>query len=163
MMGSHTTVNGIITELGSFFDQKVVLEAACGSGDFAGAVRATAQKVLAIDVSIDHVDKDNSEDKGVFYLGMNAAAMGFVAGCFDTIVFFNALAQIRKDLNGIFPECMRVSKMAGAVLFITTWKWDYPLHAHVLGAPGVRIQDDQETRRFRLTVVRQPLIIPDTN
>ena len=158
-MTSDIILNEIITELSSFFHDKVVLEAACGSGNFAIGLKNTARKVIAIDVSVGHVYEQNMKDGNVEFLEMNASAMGFDGGCFHTIVFFNALAHIKKDLNGILRECLRILKKEGSIIFISTWKLDYALHDLISAASTVGIQADQETKQFRATIAKKPSMI----
>ena len=122
-------------------------------------IKKKARKIVAIDVSVDHVLEENLKDGNVEFIEMNASSMGFDDGCFQTIVFFNALAHIQKDLHGILTECLRILKKEGSILFITTWKLDYALHDHVIAASPVGIRTDKETKQFRVTIAKKPSMI----
>jgi ubiquinone/menaquinone biosynthesis C-methylase UbiE len=141
----------IIKELIDFFDNRTILEVACGTGAFSHEVDRVANRIVAIDVMKNiNVEKNKNN---IDFIKMDAQSMGFKDSVFDTIVFYNALAHIKKDILRILIECFRVLNNRGVIVFISTWPLDYQLHSYIINAPGGKISLDRNDNGFRVTVV----------
>ena len=71
-----------------------VLEIACGTADFSLAAAETARSVTAIDLDDCRLSPAARSTDGVRFQRMDAAAMTFPDGSFDTAVLYNALGHL---------------------------------------------------------------------
>ena len=136
---------------------KMVLEVGCGKAPFSMAIRGISKKVIAIDVALHLIEKNNQGGEKIQFIKMDAKSMGFRKGIFDTIVFYNALAHVKKNIVEIMQECFRVLTETGVILFISTWKLDFPLHKIIFEACLGKIIEDRKGDGFRVTTVRNEL------
>jgi ubiquinone/menaquinone biosynthesis C-methylase UbiE len=146
-----------VNEWIGFLKGKTVLEAGCGKAPFSIALRGISKKIIAIDVANHLTEKINLDGKKIQFIKMDAKSMGFRNGVFDTIVFYNALAHVRKTMDEIMQECFRVLTKTGVILLVSTWKLDYPLHKNIFEACRGKIIDDRKGDGFRVTTVKNEL------
>lgn len=83
-----------------------VLEIACGTADFSLAAE-TARSVTAIDLDDCRLSPAARSTDGVRFQRMDAAAMTFPDGSFDTAVLYNALGHLTAILPEVIPEALR--------------------------------------------------------
>ncbi len=84
-----------------------VLEIACGTADFSLAAAETARSVTAIDLDDCRLSPAARSTDGVRFQRMDAAAMTFPDGSFDTAVLYNALGHLTAILPEVIPEALR--------------------------------------------------------
>lgn len=135
---------------------KLVLEVGCGKAPFSIAISRISKKVIAIDVAY-HLIISNQGGEKIQFIKMDAKSMGFRNGIFEIIVFYNALAHVKKNIVEIMQECFRVLTEIGVILFISTWKLDFPLHKTVFEACWGKMIEDRKGDGFRVTMVRNDL------
>ena len=136
---------------------KTVLEVGCGKAPFSMGISGISKKVIAIDVANHLIEKNNHGGKKIQFIRMDAKSMGFGKGVFDIIVFYDALAHVKKNIIEIMQECFRVLTETGVILFISTWKLDCPLHKIIFEACRGKIIEDRKGDGFRVTMVRNEL------
>ena len=71
-----------------------VLEIACGTADFSLAAAETARSVTAIDLDDCRLSPAVRSGGSVCFQRMDAAALSFPGGSFDTAVLYNALGHL---------------------------------------------------------------------
>ena len=84
-----------------------VLEIACGTADFSLAAAETARSVTTIDLDDCRLSPAARSTDGVRFQRMDAAAMTFPDGSFDTAVLYNALGHLTAILPEVIPEALR--------------------------------------------------------
>jgi ubiquinone/menaquinone biosynthesis C-methylase UbiE len=58
---------------------------------------------------------------------MDAAAMRFGDGSFDTAVLYNAVFHLEEQLDAVLRECLRVLRPGGLFCAISSWSLDRPV------------------------------------
>ena len=114
-------------------EDKVVLEAACGTADFSLAASEYTDKVVCIDIDDSRLNHDIERQEKINFLKMDAVKMAFEDETFDTIVLYNALYHIESQYEQIIAECKRVLKRKGQIIIIGTWKLDVSLMLEKFG------------------------------
>lgn len=100
-----------------------VLEIACGTADFSLAAE-TARSVTAIDLDDCHLSPAARSTDGVRFQRMDAAAMTFPDGSFDTAVLYNALGHLTAILPEVIPEALRVLRHGGTLIVCSSFSLD---------------------------------------
>lgn len=103
---------------------KKVLEAACGTADFSIEASKIAQSVNCIDLESFRLNPKITECPNIIFEKMDAAALSFEDGYFDTAVVYNALAHLETVLESVLSECLRVTRQGGRVCFISSFSID---------------------------------------
>lgn len=85
-----------------------VLEIACGTADFSLAAAETARSVTAIDLDDCRLSPAVRSGGSVCFQRMDAAALSFPDGSFDTAVLYNALGHLTAILPAVLSEALRV-------------------------------------------------------
>lgn len=108
-------------------DRRDVLEVACGSGEFSLAAAETAASVVCIDLDNSRLLPGIGEQENLRFRRMDAAAMRFGNGSFDTVVLCNALFHLDDMLPAVLDECLRVLRPGGLLCAISSWSLDKPV------------------------------------
>ena len=90
-----------------------VLEIACGTADFSLAAAETARSVTAIDLDDCRLSPAVRSGGSVCFQRMDAAALSFPDGSFDTAVLYNALGHLTAILPAVLSEALRVLRPGG--------------------------------------------------
>ena len=101
-----------------------VLEIACGTADFSLAAAETARSVTAIDLDDCRLSPAARSTDGVRFQRMDAAAMTFPDGSFDTAVLYNALGHLTAILPEVIPEALRVLRHGGTLTVCSPFSLD---------------------------------------
>ena len=101
-----------------------VLEIACGTADFSLAAAETARSVTAIDLDDCRLSPAARSTDGVRFQRMDAAAMTFPDGSFDTAVLYNALGHLTAILPAVLSEALRVLRPGGALIVCSSFSLD---------------------------------------
>ena len=101
-----------------------VLEIACGTADFSLAAAETARSVTAIDLDDCRLSPAARSTDGVRFQRMDAAAMTFPDGSFDTAVLYNALGHLTAILPEVIPEALRVLRHGGTLIVCSSFSLD---------------------------------------
>ena len=81
-----------------------VLEIACGTADFSLAAAETARSVTAIDLDDCRLSPAARSGGSVCFQRMDAAALSFPGGSFDTAVLYTALGHLTAILPAVLSE-----------------------------------------------------------
>ena len=93
--------------LSSHLTGRDILEIACGTADFSLAAAETAHSVTAIDLDDCRLSSAARSGGSVCFQRMDAAALSFPDGSFDTAVLYNALGHLTAILPEVIPEALR--------------------------------------------------------
>ncbi len=104
-----------------------VLEVACGSGEFSLAAAELAATVTCIDLDDSRLLPEVGERENLCFRKMDAAAMRFGDGSFDTVVLYNAAFHLAETLPAVLDECLRVLRPGGLLAVISAWSLDKPV------------------------------------
>ena len=110
--------------LSSLLTGKDVLKIACGTGDFSLAAAETARSVTAIDLEDIRLSPAAAADGRMRFLRMDAAALAFPDGSFDTVVLYNALGHLTAVLPGMLAEALRVLRPGGTLTVCSSFSLD---------------------------------------
>lgn len=122
-----TQLDRLARHLSGLIDGREVLEVACGSGDFSIAASRTAARVDCIDLDACRLQHAILTTSGIAFRQMDAAAMTFPDGSFDTVMICNALFHLRECLPQVMAECLRVRRRGGVIVLASSFKLDMPL------------------------------------
>ena len=103
---------------------KRVLETACGCAEFSLCAAEFAERVDCIDLNSARLDERIKSCPNVTFRQMDAAALAFDAGTFDTAVLYNAAAHLENVLEKALEECLRVTAKGGRLYVISSVKMD---------------------------------------
>lgn len=92
---------------------KRVLEVACGCAVFSIAASAMAEQVFCIDLESFRLDKGLKDCPNVTFQRMDATALEYGDGSFDTVVIYNAAAHLESILPQVLFQCRRVVRREG--------------------------------------------------
>lgn len=110
-------------------EDRLVLEAACGSGVFSLAAAPLARHIHAIDLEDSRLEPAvRACEKITFHL-LDAGNTGFPQGSFDTVVIYNAAYHLREALPRVVAESLRVVRPGGPVIFLSSFSLDKPVIA----------------------------------
>lgn len=101
-----------------------VLEIACGTADFSLAAAETARSVTAIDLDDCRLSPAARSTDGVRFQRMDAAALTFPDGSFDTAVLYNALGHLTAILPELLSEALRIPRPGGALIVCSSFSLD---------------------------------------
>jgi ubiquinone/menaquinone biosynthesis C-methylase UbiE len=110
---------------------KLVLDAACGTGYGTELISKNSKKVIGIDISEKTIEENIkkfgvSENKN--FIEMNAAHLKFNTSSFDTIVSFETIEHLKiKDITLMISEFHRVLKKNGILIISTPDVRNYSL------------------------------------
>lgn len=113
-------------------EDKLVLEAACGSGVFSLAAAPLARRVCAVDLDSFRLEPEVLECESITFRQMDAAKTDFPDGTFDTAVVYNAAFHLEPVLPSLVRELFRVTRPGGAVIFLSSFSMDKPVIADEL-------------------------------
>lgn len=101
-----------------------VLEIACGTADFSLAAAETARSVTAIDLDDCRLSPAVRSGGSVCFQRMDAAALSFPDGSFDTAVLYNALGHLTAILPAVLSEALQVLRPGGALIVCSSFSLD---------------------------------------
>lgn len=101
-----------------------ILEIACGTADFSLAAVETARSVTAIDLVDCRLSPAACSTNGVRFQRMDAAALTFPDGSFDTAVLYNALGHLTAILPELLSEALRGLRPGGALIICSSFSLD---------------------------------------
>ena len=101
-----------------------ILEIACGTADFSLAAAETARGVTAIDLDDCRLSPAVRSGGSVCFQRMDAAALSFPDGSFDTVMLYNALGHLTAILPEVLSEALRVLRPGGALLICSSFSLD---------------------------------------
>ena len=101
-----------------------ILEIACGTANFSLAAAETARSVTAIDLDDCRLSPAVRSGGCVRFQRMDAAALAFPDGSFDTAVLYNALGHLTAILPEVLSEALRVLRPGGALLICSSFSLD---------------------------------------
>ena len=101
-----------------------VLEIACGTADFSLAAVETARSVTAIDLDDCRLSPAARSTNGVRFQRMDASAMTFPDGSFDTAVLYNALGHLTAILPEMLSEAFRILRSGGTLIVCSSFSLD---------------------------------------
>lgn len=101
-----------------------ILEIACGTADFSLAAAETAHSVTAIDLDDCRLSSAARSGGSVCFQRMDAAALSFPDGSFDTAMLYNALGHLTAILPEVLSEALRVLRPGGTLLIYSSFSLD---------------------------------------
>ena len=101
-----------------------VLEIACGTADFSLAAAESARNVTAIDLDDRRLSPAVRSAGCVRFQRMDAAALAFPDGSFDTAVLYNALGHLTAILPEVLSEALRVLHPGGTLIVCSSFSLD---------------------------------------
>ena len=101
-----------------------VLEITCGTADFSLAAAETARSVTAIDPDDCRLSPAVRSGGSVCLQRMDAAALSFPDGSFDTAVLYNALGHLTAILPAVLSEALRVLRPGCALIVCSSFSLD---------------------------------------
>ena len=110
--------------LSSHLTGRDILEIACGTADFSLAAAETAHSVTAIDLDDCRLSSAARSGGSVCFQRMNAAALSFPDGSFDTAMLYNALGHLTAILPEVLSEALRVLRPGGTLLVCSSFSLD---------------------------------------
>lgn len=110
--------------LSSHLTGRDVLEIACGTADFSLAAAETAHSVTAIDLDDCRLSSAARSGGSVCFQRMDAAALSFPDGSFDTAMLYNALGHLTAILPEVLSEALRVLRPGGTLLVCSSFSLD---------------------------------------
>ena len=103
---------------------KRVLEPACGCAEFSVAAATHAAEVVCFDLDDKRLDPTVRQTLKLRFEIMDATAMRFPDGSFDTVVLYNAIGHLAHIAEPVLWECLRVVKKSGAVWIVSSFRMD---------------------------------------
>ena len=110
--------------LSSHLTGRDILEIACGTADFSLAAAETARGVTAIDLDDCRLSPAVRSGGSVCFQRMDAAALSFPDGSFDTAVLYYALGHLTAILPAVLSEALRVLRPGGALIVCSSFSLD---------------------------------------
>ena len=118
-------IDRVLKKINSDIDGKVILEVACGCGEFSIAAADTAQAVHCIDLDERRLMTDARENERIHFACMDARQMKFPDESCDTIVIYNAIGHLTGIIPRVVQECLHVLKSDGSIHIISSFKMDH--------------------------------------
>ena len=103
---------------------KRILEPACGCAEFSIADAAHAAEVVCFDLDDKRLDPTVRQTPKLRFEIMDATAMRFPDGSFDTAVLYNAIGHLAHIAEPVLRECLRVVNTTGAVWVVSSFRMD---------------------------------------
>lgn len=103
---------------------KVVLEVACGRGDFSLEASKYALSIDCIDLDEFRLNKNILKVSNIKFRIMNAIDMDYKNEIFDTVVIYNAIMHIDYCREQVINESLRVLKKNGTLYIISSFSID---------------------------------------
>lgn len=119
-----TRVERAVNHIKDRITGKAVLEVACGCAEFSLCAAKTAQTVSCIDLDRFRLDPSVYDCENLTFQQMDATAMEFADGSFDTVVLYNAVGQLEGIMEKVLKECQRVLKPVGRIHIISSFQLD---------------------------------------
>lgn len=119
-----TRAEQMVKRLETHLKDKVMLEVACGCGEFSLAAAGLTREIHCLDLDADRLLPGLKNCPNVVFDQMDAAAMTYPANCFDIVVLYNALAHVELVLDPLLEGCLRVLKPEGCMLLLSSFKMD---------------------------------------
>ena len=107
---------------------KVVLDAACGTGYGTNLIGKYAQRAYGIDISKEAIEyaKENYSIENIDFRNMSIAMIDFPEKFFDVIVSFETIEHVDEEIQEKFMcEISRVLKNDGILIMSTPNKYNY--------------------------------------
>lgn len=101
---------------------KKVLEVGCGTCVFCNAAAKIASEVYAID--IENKTKFIVPQANLFFKLNDATKMDFRPNSFDTVVLYDTVGYLERDIERVIDECLRVLKQDGVILLCSSMSYD---------------------------------------
>lgn len=119
-------IDKFLFDFKTYFEDKLVLEIACGDSDFSLSVAKYASSVFATDKSLERINKRNipAIPSNVKFEEMDAKNLAYSDNYFDVTVCYNALGHLEEILPEVICEMIRVTRYNGYIMFCTSWKAD---------------------------------------
>lgn len=127
MKNTDILANLLISDI----ENKIILEAACGTADFSVSASAYSDSVYCIDLDAGRLDSRLAEK--LHFQIMDASKMDYADDTFDTVILYNAFYHIRSQWIEIEQECKRVLKADGVIYVVGTWKLDINVMTDMFG------------------------------
>lgn len=119
-----TRVEKVVKNLHQDLENKSVLEVACGCAEFSIAASKVASHVDCIDLDSFRLRPEITQCANLHFQAMDATAMTFPDGSFNTVVLYNAIGHLEHILESVIQECLRVLRQVGNVYIISSFKLD---------------------------------------
>ena len=103
---------------------KRVLEPACGCAEFSVAAATHAAEVICFDLDDKRLDPTVRQTLKLRFEIMDATAMRFPDGSFDTVVLYNAIGHLAHIAEPVLWECLRVVNTTGVVWIVSSFRMD---------------------------------------
>ena len=103
---------------------KRVLEPACGCAEFSVAAATHAAEVVCFDLDDKRLDPTARQTLKLRFEIMDATAMRFPDGSFDTVVLYNAIGHLAHIAEPVLWECLRVVNATGVVWVVSSFRMD---------------------------------------
>ena len=103
---------------------KRVLEPACGCAEFSVAAATHAAEVICFDLDDKRLDPTVRQTLKLRFEIMDATAMRFPDGSFDTVVLYNAIGHLAHIAEPVLWECLRVVNATGVVWVVSSFRMD---------------------------------------
>ena len=103
---------------------KRVLEPACGCAEFSVAAATHAAEVVCFDLDDKRLDPTVRQTLKLRFEIMDATAMRFPDGSFDTVVLYNAIGHLAHIAEPVLRECLRVVNTTGVVWIVSSFRMD---------------------------------------
>ncbi len=103
---------------------KRVLEPACGCAEFSVAAATHAAEVVCFDLDDKRLDPTVRQTLKLRFEIMDATAMRFPGGSFDTVVLYNAIGHLAHIAEPVLRECLRVVNTTGVVWIVSSFRMD---------------------------------------
>ena len=117
-------VETAISRLMPDIDGKRVLEPACGCAEFSIAAAARASEVVCFDLDDRRLSPEATHTERLCFHIMDATAMRFPDGSFDTVVLYNAIGHLAHIAEPVLRECLRVVNTTGVVWIVSSFRMD---------------------------------------
>ena len=103
---------------------KRVLEPACGCAEFSVAAATHAAEVVCFDLDDKRLDPTVRQTLKLRFEIMDATAMRFPDGSFDTVVLYNAIGHLAHIAEPVLWECLRIANTTGVVWVVSSFRMD---------------------------------------
>lgn len=117
-------VETAISRLMPDIDGKRVLEPACGCAEFSIAATAHAAEVVCFDLDDQRLNPEATHTERLRFEIMDATAMRFPDGSFDTVVLYNAIGHLAHIAEPVLWECLRVVNTTGVAWVVSSFRMD---------------------------------------
>ena len=104
MEAAMKKTDALVNLLISNIEDKIVLEAACGTADFSLSAARFARSVSCIDLDGSRLNQQIKQPN-IHFQVMDASKMDYPDNAFDTIVLYNSFCHIQSQWNEIEREC----------------------------------------------------------